>query len=71
MLNKANVGSTDRALRALIGVVLLATALFIATPWNWIAAAAGVVLILTATLRFCPAYALIGASTCPVRRTIA
>ena len=68
MLNKANVGSADRMLRAFIGVMLLVAAFFLATPWTWIAAAS-VVLIRTAVFRFCPAYALIGASTCPIRRT--
>ena len=59
---KANVGTIDRALRALVGIALIGLA---ATgkigPWGYI----GVVPLLTALVRFCPAYTLLGVSTCP------
>lgn len=57
----ANVGSTDRLLRIAIGLVLIAL-VFTGpkTPWGWI----GLIPLLTATFRFCPAYRLLGVSTC-------
>ncbi|HEY9057552.1 MAG TPA: DUF2892 domain-containing protein, partial [Aurantimonas sp.] len=33
-------------------------------PWSWAAYAVAAILVLTALVRFCPAYALFGASTC-------
>ncbi len=60
---KANVGTADRALRILAGVVLIALALSNTIgPWGWI----GIVPILTGLFRFCPAYTLLGIRTCPV-----
>lgn len=58
----ANVGGIDRVLRAVLGVVLIAL-VFVGpqTPWGWI----GVVPLLTALVRFCPLYPLLGVSTCP------
>ena len=61
-----NVGTVDRALRLLAGILLIAFALHLILPgsgWNalgWI----GVVPIVTALFRFCPAYTVFGASTC-------
>lgn len=65
----ANIGSLDRGLRFAAGLVLIALSLLppaapvIAGTWGWIALLVGLVLILTAAIRFCPAYRLIGAST--------
>lgn len=62
---KANVGTIDRVLRVLIGLGLIAL-VFVGpqTPWGWI----GIVPLVTALVGFCPAYALIGASTCPKKQ---
>jgi hypothetical protein len=56
-----NVGSIDKALRIVAGIVLLAL-VFVGpqTPWGWI----GVVPLLTALIGWCPAYKLLGLSTC-------
>lgn len=58
---KSNVGGIDRILRVVAGVVLIALA---ATGtigmWGWI----GVVPLATGIFRFCPAYPLLGISTC-------
>ncbi len=60
---KANVGTADRALRILAGVILIALTLSNTIgPWGWI----GIVPILTGLFRFCPAYTLLGIRTCPV-----
>jgi len=62
---KANVGTVDRSIRALAGIVLLAC-------WPLgllegsiaiVAAVVGVVLLATAAIRWCPPYALLGINT--------
>ena len=73
-----NVGMFDRFARIVVGVALIAFALgFIApgTGWNWVGWI-GVVPILTGVFGICPAYSLLGLSTCsaksanfPQRRT--
>ena len=62
---KANVGTIDRAIRLLAGLVLLGCGLFagFASPWNYVAMGAGAMMILTAAFRFCPAYTVIGVDT--------
>lgn len=56
-----NIGSIDRILRAVVGVVLIAL-VFVGpqTPWGWI----GVVPLLTALVGVCPAYSVFGIRTC-------
>lgn len=63
----SNVGTADRVLRAVIGLTLIGLALFAGQWWAWI----GVVPLATAFMAFCPAYRLLGLSTCPLaqRRT--
>lgn len=57
-----NMGTVDRALRAVVGVALVALA---ATGtigvWGWI----GLVPLATAAIGWCPAYAPFGITTCP------
>lgn len=58
---KANVGTVDRALRIVGGLVLIGLA---ATGtvgwWGWL----GVIPLATGLFRFCPVYPLLGVSTC-------
>ena len=57
----ANVGTIDRIVRAVLGLVLLSQVFVgLETPWGWI----GVILLATAAFRFCPAYRLFGLRTC-------
>lgn len=61
-----NVGTIDRALRVIVGLVLIAYAIplgFSQTGWNWVGWI-GVVPLLTAFLGTCPAYSILGVSTC-------
>jgi hypothetical protein len=61
-----NVGSLDRIVRIIIGIVLIAYAIplgFPHTGWNWIGWI-GVVPLLTAVVGNCPLYSVLGASTC-------
>lgn len=65
-----NIGSLDRAIRFLVGAALiltpfLAPALFEAWgAWRFLVIAIGLVLVVTAALRVCPAYLLFGIRTC-------
>ena len=47
-----NVGGIDRILRIVIGLALIL----------------GVLPLITGLFRFCPAYKLIGANTCPMKK---
>jgi hypothetical protein len=60
---KLNVGSIDRGLRIVVGLVLIGlTVAGQIGVWGWI----GVVPLLTGAISFCPLYAVLGLSTCPV-----
>lgn len=62
-----NMGTIDRGLRALVGVVLLAGAFLLGwfAGWMvWAAAAIGVVMLATAAMGNCPAYSIFGIKTC-------
>lgn len=62
---KTNVGGADRILRIIAGLVLIAL-VFVGpqTPWGWL----GLIPLATGLLRTCPAYSLLGISTCPAKR---
>jgi hypothetical protein len=59
---KINIGSVDRVLRVILGLVLIAL-VFVGpqTPWGWL----GVIPLVTGLVRFCPLYTLLGVNTCP------
>jgi Protein of unknown function (DUF2892) len=60
-----NMGSLDRTLRVIIGLVLIAYAIplgFPHTGWNWVGWI-GVVPLLTAAVSSCPLYSVLGVST--------
>ena len=58
---KPNVGTVDRALRIIVGLALIGLTLNgNIGVWGWI----GVLPVLTGIFRFCPAYPLLGISTC-------
>ena len=58
---KQNVGSVDRAIRAIAGIGLISL-VFVGpqTVWGWI----GVVPLATAIIGWCPPYSLLGINTC-------
>lgn len=66
----ANLGSPDRILRAILGIVLIVLPLLnIPAIWSsaglaYVSMALGLILVLTALVRFCPLYRLVGISTC-------
>ncbi|WOI10750.1 DUF2892 domain-containing protein [Thalassospira lucentensis] len=72
---KSNVGKIDRALRVILGVVLIALPFVVATEtgpfaalggFGWVAMIAGAIMILTGGMRFCPLYRILGIGTCPI-----
>jgi hypothetical protein len=55
-----NIGTTDRAIRGVVGIVLIALAITgNLTSWGWI----GIVPLVTALLSWCPADTLLGFKT--------
>ncbi|NWF36708.1 DUF2892 domain-containing protein [Mariprofundus sp. KV] len=66
---KANVGTIDRVLRLVVGAAAIAFGYMggLAAPWNMVAIAAGSVFVLTAVIKFCPLYLIVGANTCGVK----
>ena len=67
-----NVGMIDRVIRLVLGVVLLAApfvsgmALFENTTATVVAVIAGIIMLATAAIRFCPLYRIFGLRTCKV-----
>ncbi len=61
-----NVGTVDRILRIIVGLGLIAFAIpfgFPQTGWNWLGWI-GVVPLITGLVGNCPAYSVLGFSTC-------
>ncbi len=62
---KMNEGTIDRALRVLVGLVLITLAATNTVGvWGWI----GVMPLVTGAVGFCPAYKIFGLSTCPMKK---
>jgi len=59
-----NVGSIDKVLRVLVGVIALSL-VFIGpqTAWGWV----GVIPLMTGLVSFCPLYKVIGLKTCSTK----
>lgn len=63
---KTNEGGVDRAIRIILGLVLIGLAVTGRwAPWGWI----GVVPLVTGLVGFCGLYQLLGIKTCPVNTT--
>ncbi len=61
-----NVGTFDRVVRAVLGAVLVLLYLnsFVIGTWGAVLLIIGIVLILTALIRFCPIYQVLGLNSC-------
>ncbi|MFA6959663.1 MAG: DUF2892 domain-containing protein [Opitutaceae bacterium] len=57
---KSNIGPLDRGIRILLSLVLFGAGIYFKSAWGLI----GLVPLLTAIIRFCPAYLPFGISTC-------
>ena len=62
---KANVGGFDKGARIVAGALLIAWAATGGPVWAWI----GVVPLATGLIGSCPAYTLLGFSTCPMNKS--
>ena len=56
---KCNAGKIDRALRLIVGAVLIVWAVISGNVYGY----AGIILVLTAAIGFCPFYTLLGINT--------
>ncbi|MDX1352131.1 MAG: DUF2892 domain-containing protein [Thiomicrorhabdus sp.] len=62
-----NVGTLDRLIRIILGLVLIALAYTDTIgAWGYI----GIVPLATGLLRWCPLYTLLGVQTCPLHETV-
>ena len=64
-----NVGTPDRIVRLILGLLLIAAPfltgweLFANAIWTWAFVLVGLVLVVTGFVRFCPAYRILNVST--------
>ena len=57
---KCNIGKVDRMIRILLGVAIISVGIYFKSWWG----AVGLILLLTAAIRWCPAYIPFGFSNC-------
>jgi hypothetical protein len=61
-----NESTLDRGIRLVAGLILLTLVFMTLTGiWQIVAAVAGLILLATGAIGFCPLYALFGVTTCP------
>ena len=64
-----NEGGADRVVRLIVVIALLAAAYFyFQGTWAWVAGIVGAVALVTGAVGICPAYAILGIDTCPLKR---
>ncbi len=65
-----NVGSADRVIRIVLGLVLILSpllnipAIWSGSVWSYVFMLVGAILVITALVRMCPLYRLLGIDTC-------
>ncbi|HUL54045.1 MAG TPA: DUF2892 domain-containing protein [Opitutaceae bacterium] len=57
---KVNIGTVDRAVRVIVGLILLGAGIYFRNRWGLL----GLLPLLTAGFRFCPLYVPFGITTC-------
>lgn len=60
---KKNVGTIDRTIRAVIGVLIIGIGVYYQSWWGLI----GLIPLATAAIGWCPPYAALGVSTCSLK----
>ncbi|WP_335872723.1 YgaP family membrane protein [Bacillus sp. 2205SS5-2] len=63
---KTNVGATDRIIRIVLALVLFSLFFLLEGNLKYLSLI-GIIPLLTAFVRFCPLYSLVGTSTCKVK----
>ena len=63
------VGTTDKVIRIIIGIILLliAIAFPVGTAWTIILVILGLIALITGISGFCPLYSLLGINTCKTK----
>lgn len=66
---KRNVGTGDRFLRVMIGVIALILGLsgMLEGTMKWVALGVGALMVFTASIQFCLLYTILGVNTCKVK----
>jgi hypothetical protein len=62
---KLNIGDTERVLRIVVGLLLLAAVLLAEGGARWLGLV-GIVPLLTGAFGYCPLYAVLRFNTCPI-----
>jgi uncharacterized membrane protein HdeD (DUF308 family) len=64
-IGEKNVGMTDRIIRIILGVILIGVFAmnYVATPWSYLVALIGVVMLVTGAVGTCGLYSILGMST--------
>ena len=65
-MNK-NIGTIDKGLRIVVGLALLAYAIWGTGTYTWVGWL-GIVPLVTAAIGWCPPYAILGINTCKVKK---
>jgi len=65
---QCNIGNKDRTIRFTVGATLLVVGLLTSHLLGTILDVVGVVLIITAAVRYCPAYTVVGITTDKIGR---
>lgn len=69
MMFTTNEGTTDRALRVIVGVALILWFFLDKGQGVWhYAKLIGIVVVITGLVGNCPLYSVLGVSTCPAKR---
>lgn len=64
---KANVGTTDRVIRIILGLAILSLFFFLEGNMKYLGLI-GLIPLLTAFIKFCPLYTLFGINTCSTKK---
>lgn len=64
---KANVGNVDRVIRFIVGLALLSLLFALQGSARWLGLI-GLIPLLTAFMRYCPLYSILGLSSCPISK---
>ena len=59
-----NVGTTDKIIRIVVGLILVYLG-YIISPWIYVLA---IIVLLTAAMGYCCLYSLLGINTCPMKK---
>jgi hypothetical protein len=64
-IGEKNVGIVDRAIRIVIGLVLIAVFVLnlVVAPWSWLVVIVGIIILATGVIGTCGMYSLLGMNT--------